>query len=209
MLPGIESSAFGAAIVCEDLVTLSLGRAQRLRRGSRLGTVRGWLAALVGRRRRPALVERWERRTPCPACADAATAETRYLDTMLTFVDDDALRTAYARSDGLCVPHLVRAVEQGRDERRVDTLVARTRETWARLGRDLAGFVSKHDYRSREPYTPDEAAACARAFEMLAGAPGVFGPAARGTGAVGGLAPGTPAPTLESAPGTPGAREAP
>jgi hypothetical protein len=202
MLPDIESSAFGAAIVCEDLVTLALRRAQRRRRGSRLATVRRWLAALARPRRRPALVERWERRTPCPACADAAATETRYLDTMLAFVEDDALRAAYARSDGLCVPHLVRAVEQGREDGPADTLVARTRETWARLGRDLAAFVRKHDYRNREPYTPGEASACARAFEMLSGAPGVFGPAARGTADMRGLATGPPRPG--AAPRAPG-----
>jgi hypothetical protein len=172
MLPEIASSAFGAAIICEDLVTRVLRQTHRLRRGSQL---RRWLTALRGRRRRPTLVEGWALRTPCPACTDAAPTEARYLDTMVTFADDEALRVAYARSDGLCLPHVVLAVERGNEN--ADTLVARTREAWARIGRDLATFVSKHDHRNREPYTEAEAAACARAFEMLAGARGIFGSA--------------------------------
>jgi hypothetical protein len=168
MLPEVVGSAFGAAIICEDLVRRVLRRTQTSRRGSR---PRGWLAAL--RRRRPALLELWARRTPCPACADAGATEARYLDTMVTFIDDDALREAYALSDGLCLPHLILAVERASEN--ADRLVARTRATWVRIGRDLAAFVRKHDHRNREPYTEAEAAACARAFEMLAGAPGVFG----------------------------------
>jgi hypothetical protein len=133
----------------------------------------GWLGGLRRRRRRATLVDLWAGRTPCPGCVDAAATETRYLDTLLTFVDDDALGAAYALSDGLCAPHLVLAVERG--AARADTLVTRTRHAWARVGRELSAFVSKHDHRNRQPYTEAEATSPARALEMLAGAPGVFG----------------------------------
>jgi hypothetical protein len=177
MLKDLETSAFGAAIVCEDLVTLAVRRTQRLRRRGRLGALRAWLGA--PRRRRPALVDLYARRAACGACVDAADTEARYLETLLHVVDDEALRAAYTSSDGLCVPHVVLAVERGSAPPAVDALVARTRETWARLGRELAGFVSKHDHRNREPVTDAEASSRARAFEMLAGAPGVFGAQAR------------------------------
>jgi hypothetical protein len=175
MLPDVASSAFGAAILCEDLVTRAVRRTQRPRRGLRLGAVGRWLAALVGRRRRPALVEAHARRAPCPACVDTAQTQERYLETLAHFIDDEALRAAYAQSDGLCVPHVILAVEQGRETAHVETLVARTREAWAGIGRDLAAFVAKHDHRNREPYTEAEATSRARAFEMLTGARGVFG----------------------------------
>jgi len=174
MLPDVESSAFGAAILCEDLVTRALRRTQRLRRASRLGTAGRWLAALLGRRWRPALVELHEGRAPCPACVDIARTQARYLETLVHFIDDAALRAAYAQSDGLCVPHVILVVEQGTETARVETLVARTREAWSRIGRDLAAFVGKHDHRNREPYTEAEATSRARAFEMLAGARGVL-----------------------------------
>jgi uncharacterized protein DUF6062 len=171
----VEGSAFGAAILCEDLVTRALRRTRRLRRGSRPGAVRRWLGALLGRRHRPALVELHERRAPCPACVDAARTQARYLETLVQFIDDEAMRAAYAQSDGLCVPHVILAVEQGSEPAHVEALVARTREAWVRIGRDLAAFIGKHDHRNREPYTEAEAISRARAFEMLAGARGVFG----------------------------------
>ena len=65
--------------------------------------------------------------------------------------------------------------ENGRLQEQAGTLVERTREKWRRLGQDIASFVSKHDYRNREPFTEAERASYARAFEMLAGAKSVFG----------------------------------
>ena len=163
MLPQAGGAALGTAIIWEDLVRRMLARTRERRRP------RAWLAGL--RRRRPTLVDLWKRRATCPACAESAKSEARYLDTLLGFAGDPELSAAYTLSDGLCVPHLVSAVERGRT--RAEPLLACTRQAWARIGRDLAGFLGKHDHRNREPYTEAEATACARAFEMLAGAPGV------------------------------------
>ena len=170
MLADVAGSTFGAAIIYEDLVTRLLRRTSDPGHGARPA---GWLGSLRGRRRRATLVDVWKRRTACPACVDANAAETRYLDSLLAFADDEALRAAYALSDGLCAPHLVQAVERG--EEHADALVTRTRQAWARVGRDLAAFVGKHDHRNRQPFTEAEAEARARALELMAGAPGVFG----------------------------------
>jgi len=116
----------------------------------------------------------YRERAECPACAAAADAERRYLVTLVTFIEDGDLAAAYARSDGLCVPHLFAVLEHD-GERQARVLVDRTREKWARLGQDIGSFVSKHDYRNHDPYTEAEAASYARAFEMLAGAKSVFG----------------------------------
>jgi hypothetical protein len=170
MLADVAGSTFGTAIIYEDLMTRLLRRIGEPKHGSRPTR---WLAGLRSRRRQATLAELWKRRAACPGCVDAAATEARYLDTLLTFAADDALRAAYALSDGLCLPHLVQALERGGE--RADALVTPTRQAWARTSRDLAAFVEKHDHRNRRPYTEAEAAACARALETLAGAPGVFG----------------------------------
>ena len=170
MLADIAGSTFGTAIVYEDLVGRLLRRTADLRQRPRAA---GWLRGLRRRRPRATLAELWKRRTACPGCVEAAATETRYLDTLLAHIEDETLRAAYTLSDGLCAPHLVLAVE--RDHPNAATLITRTRQAWARLGRDLSAFVGKHDHRNRQPYTEAEAAACARALETLAGAPAVFG----------------------------------
>jgi hypothetical protein len=168
MLAETTGAALGVAIVYEDLVT------RLLRRSAGKSTPSGrWLRGLRRRRALSSLVELWKRRAPCPACVDAGATEGRYLDVLLASIDDEPLRTVYALSDGLCAPHLVLAVERG--DVRADALVARTRQAWARISRDLSAFVGKHDHRTRQPFTEAEAASRARALELLAGAPGVFG----------------------------------
>lgn len=104
-----------------------------------------------------------------------AESETRYLQAAMQFVDDPQLDRAYERSQGLCVPHVIRALELGAGSPWADQLVARTLPKWTELRRDLTGFITKHEYRNAEPFTEAEGTAYLRAFEVLGGASGVFG----------------------------------
>lgn len=175
MLLEVERAIFGSALIYEELVKLALSRTERLGERAELPRPRGWLATLLGGRRRSSSVEGYRGRAECPACAAAADTERRYLATVVTFIDDGDLAAAYAQSEGLCVPHLFAVLEHDGDRREARVLVDRTREKWARLGQEISSFVSKHDYRNQEPYSQAEAASYARAFEMLAGAKSVFG----------------------------------
>ena len=175
MLLEIENSLFGAAILDEDLATLALRRTEGLGERPRRPGGWAWLAALTGRPRRSSILELYRKRAVCPACASAADTEGRCLQTLVRFVDDGDLQAAYARSNGLCLPHLFAAVEQNALSSGAKALVERTREKWGRVGQDVTSFMSKHDYRNREPYTAAEAASYRRAFGMLVGANGVFG----------------------------------
>jgi hypothetical protein len=175
MLLEVEHAIFGSALIYEELVKLALSRTERLDGRADPPRPRGWLSTLLRGPRRSSSVEGYRGRAECPACTAAADTERRYLSTMVASIDDGDLAAAYAQSDGLCVPHLFAVLERDGERREARVLVDRTREKWARLGRELSSFVSKHDYRNREPYTPAEAASSARAFEMLAGARSVFG----------------------------------
>jgi hypothetical protein len=178
MLLEMEQTRFGSAILYEDLLRLALQRVEpsdtqvRPSRRRRLG-----LGSLL---RRATAGERHRGRTACPICGTTSEAERRYLDTLTAHIEDGDVLAAYARSDGLCVPHLFTALEVGRHRPRLRDLVARTREKWARLRGELQSFVAKHDYRNQAPYTESEATATARASALLAGARGVFGNDAHG-----------------------------
>lgn len=178
MLRETSVPAFGSSIIYDDLLRLAGRRLEPTIQGPR-GPL-GWLLRRFGRRRSPAMVERYRHRATCPACDETAGAEARYLRTALEFADDAQFDAAYGRSHGLCVPHLIRALEIGADGDRAAALIARTLPKWAELRRDLAGFIGKHEYRSSQRFTEAEGTAYLRAFEILAGAPGVFGNAAHG-----------------------------
>jgi hypothetical protein len=108
-------------------------------------------------------------KTPDPAFGSSII----YADLLRLAIE--RLDIAYGRSQGLCVPHAIRALELGAGSPRADQLIARTLSKWAELPRDLSGFVAKHDYRNIEPFTEAEGTAYLRAFEALVGASGVFG----------------------------------
>jgi len=175
MLLEIEHAMFGAAIIYEDLLRLALKRIEHLDASAGASRRPGWLFTLFHRPPRTTHGQPHLARSACPVCVTAAETESRYLEALVTFIDEGDLLAAYARSDGLCVSHLFAALEVGGDRPQARTLVTRTREKWTRLRQELESFVAKHDYRNRELYTEAEATSYTRAFDLLAGARGIFG----------------------------------
>lgn len=201
MLLEAADAKSGAAIIYEDLIRVFLQRVRRLR--DRPASLRARaLARLIHRRPGPAVVELRRRRKACPVCAWCGEAETGYLLTLLRFVDDPQFARAYAKSDGICAPHLFAAVEMGAGTQGLACLLDRALAKWDELRRDLDRFVSKHDYRNREPFTEAEASSYRRAFEMLAGRRGVWGNDVRGPAR--GAPPGARLASAEGAANAPG-----
>jgi hypothetical protein len=176
MLRETTDPAFGSAILCEDLLRVLMRRFERSTRRDVTRETGPWqrLLALFGRPRIPVIVQVHRRRAPCPACARLAEAEDRYVETALQFAQDPQFERAYRKSQGLCVPHALCALDIGAGGAAAHELLTRTLPKWAELRRDLAGFVGKHDYRNREPYTEAEGSAYPRAIEALTGTPGLF-----------------------------------
>jgi hypothetical protein len=180
MLLDAGSVATGAAIVYEDVLRACRRRVARLRdrRVSPFARLLGWLRAVAERVPAPALprlVERYHERARCPVCARLVAAEAHYVATVVDGMEDPSFRRAYGRSAGLCLPHLVRAVERRGGTPGVVPLLEATLEKWEALGRDLQSFVAKNEYRNAEPITADEADSYRRTFEVVAGRRGVFG----------------------------------
>jgi uncharacterized protein DUF6062 len=177
MLRDVSDPAFGSAILYDDFLRVAIDRFER--KATRVVTPpRGLLGRLGrwGRRaRRSLLVELHRRRAACPGCSLVAESEERYVELALQFVDDPEFDGAYRRSQGLCVPHAVQALQLGAGTVEARQLIMRTLPKWGELRRDLQGFIGKHDYRKRQPFTEAESTAHLRALEMSAGAPGLFG----------------------------------
>jgi hypothetical protein len=174
MLAETPNAPSGAAILYEDLVRSALDRLRRLRDRPVMFHVRR-LRRMFALRRRPTIVELHRRRSACPACASGVEGERRYLSTLTLFVDDPQLAGAYAKSDGLCVPHQLAAVDLSPGTAELARLLDLTIRKWDALRGDLEGFIGKHDYRNRVPFTEAEASSYRRAFEVVAGRRGVWG----------------------------------
>jgi hypothetical protein len=178
MMLEIDAGRFGPSILYEDLLGRACDRvatAAVRAAAPRAGTWRAWLRRLTERRRRSRIVEPHTLRPACSLCVAAATAERGHLETLLTFFDDGDLQASYASADPVCLPHLMRATELMPGAPTLAALIDRTREKWMKVRRDLQSFIEKHDHRNTRAFTDDEAASYVRAFEILAGAKGLFG----------------------------------
>jgi hypothetical protein len=178
MLLEVDAGRFGPSILYEDLLRRAcdgLAPADVPARPSRFRAWRAWLAGIGRRTARPRLGEPYAQRPACRLCAEAAAAERHHLVTLVRCIDDADLHAAYAAADAVCVPHLVRAIALTSGSPALARLIEHTRAKWARVRQDLQSFIEKHDYRNVAGYTDAEAASYVRAFEILAGARGLFG----------------------------------
>ena len=176
MLREVSDPAFGSAIMYEDFLRVAIQRFERkadqLVRSPR--GLLGWLSRLGRQARRSLLAEVYRQRAVCPGCHLVAESEADYVRVALQFIDDPQFDRAYRRSQGLCVPHTLQAIQLGAGTTDAQPLVTRTLPKWAELRRDLQGFADKHDYRNRRPFTEAESTAYLRAIEVLTGARGLF-----------------------------------
>src|SRR5262245_53249337 len=150
LLPEIHSSASGAAIVYADVLRVCIDRMRQHDRVrsrvaaflDRLGLGRAWA------RYRSRVVALYDARPACPVCARGAAAESGYLDTLLALLSDPQLAAAYEQSHGLCLPHLLRAIDGEAERRALGELCRQTLAKWETLRQDLERFVAKYDYRN-------------------------------------------------------------
>ena len=160
--------AFGLAILYRDVIT-AVGKDLTHAQDKGLAAARGLL------RQEPAppgqaTARRLTARRPCPAC----TVETDVADTSLTMLaqrlDDSDMGQAFAASQGLCLPHLRRALALAQDAHVVEVLPSKQARVLEGLAGELSEFIRKHDYRFTKEGLGAERDAYVRAIAILVGA---------------------------------------
>jgi hypothetical protein len=160
--------SLGLAIIYQDiLATVS--------KNLRLGAAAPALPRVGLLRRLPSLGERLARLVApgrsCPACAVCEEMTAAALGALLKSVAGAELGNDYEGSDGLCLPHLRRALAQASDGMVVAALVNRQIAAITSLDRELAEFIRKHDHRFRREQMGDEKDSWQRAIDMAVGQP--------------------------------------
>lgn len=129
----------------------------------------------VSRRQKEHVRRRLEAQTAspaCPVCADVATAQERNLHWLITGCADPVFRSRYAASDGLCLPHLRRAVEQAAvtDPNAARFLIRLAVLKGEALLTDLDEYIRKRGWEHRfEEMSENEQTAASRAARFLGG----------------------------------------
>lgn len=106
----------------------------------------------------------------CPACAHVEQMEGIYLDTLLDhLLGQDGLLADYRASDGLCLPHLGRALALVRDHATFDALIDAQQLIWQALVDQLSEAIRKNDWRFQDEPKGEEMKAWLKALAALAG----------------------------------------
>ena len=103
--------------------------------------------------------------------SDRTKAAQRAVQVLLDHLREPDTLAAYSASDGLCLPHLRRALAEARPRHReaVASLAAAMSTRLQGLEAELAEYVRKHDYRFRGEAFGEERAAPARALARFVG----------------------------------------
>jgi hypothetical protein len=165
MLIGFGDS-LGTALLYRDQVAHALRDVQQAAREGRRPGRRLWR----GHAASPAAVLRTLRSgAPCPACAIALDAETRYLTLLLAALDDPEMRRALERSSFLCLPHLMRALDLARSADQSTALLEMAEGVLRRLHGELTELIRKRDYRFAHEPRGQEQTSWVRAVAHLVG----------------------------------------
>ena len=105
----------------------------------------------------------------CPACIALEGNEKMYLDVLRENINDEQFSLVYKSSDGLCLPHFLRAVKMAKSKEHRDFLVRVQAEKIEILCGELSEFIRKHDYRFSGEGYGKEADSWVRAIEMVVG----------------------------------------
>jgi len=110
----------------------------------------------------------------CAVCESVHKTENVYLNDLLEFFDDPQLQSRFARSVGLCLPHLQMAVDEFPNHSNLLRLLEVEREKFSALEGELTEFHRKRDYRFAHEPAGREYTSWRRALELFAGKRGVF-----------------------------------
>lgn len=117
----------------------------------------------------------WRAGKGCPVCARLQRSERDSLRVLLDYFDEEEFAGQFARSGGLCIPHLCRALDGAPEHRSLPALIAAHCARWTALQAELDEFIRKHDYRFASEPMGAEGDSWSRTLEVLAGRPGLFG----------------------------------
>lgn len=146
---GIRGNALGLAIIYNDIL---------------LTVMQGW-DAKPGKWTQPLGVTQ-----RCVVCEQQEESSRYYMNDLVNGVrGEEDMRAALQRSNGLCMAHLLRALDQLKDAKWQEWLVRLQRPHMEAIHKQLLEFIRKNDYRFAGEEFGEERDSWKRATEMGSG----------------------------------------
>lgn len=131
----------------------------------------GGLARLFNGAPTSALADALAPQKPCPACIVRDDAERRYLQVLGSYTTEKRLQAAFAKSDGLCLPHFRGVLGFAREAENTRLLIEVQVAKWTAIKQELELFLHKMDAHYHEQMGT-EATSWLRALARVAGEEG-------------------------------------
>jgi hypothetical protein len=169
-LAATPNAPFGSAIISQDLLQTILANLPARITGEPAGAWAALRSAFGNGPDRISTAGALRGAGSCPACRHFNEFARMYAEILVTGLEQEAAHAAYSRSAGVCLPHLLLALEYSTSETGLDRLLAHQLEAWRELVEDLAEFIRKHDYRFHaEGLDPRQRDVWRRALNALSG----------------------------------------
>lgn len=167
--PGM-GEALGISIIYHDILNVLLLRlpdAPAIESDQTPGLMR-WLNRNEQSADRFAAIDQaLELQAPCLVCEHRIKIEQLHLDALVTMLAEDEFIPILAGSQGLCLPHFLRAIRSAGAGENAQRLFQLQSESMTGLKVDLAEFVRKNDYRFADEGFGHESDAWKRALRLF------------------------------------------
>ena len=124
-------------------------------------------------RKRPTFAHGLAQERACPVCVTAQEAENSFTELLLAHLDDEKLYSAYADGEGLCLPHLIGALDRVEDEESLQRLIRPQAGRYQLMLVELDEFIRKRDHRFRKEEYGTEGDVWLRAMNAIVGGAGM------------------------------------
>jgi hypothetical protein len=124
--------------------------------------------------KRRATHARQRRLEECPACRTQNECRKRYCSTLVEWLHDQEMRSAFEAAHGLCVPHFLVLLDMAMDTKAEAFLIEMQRVRMNSLLQELEEFCRKHDYRFSGEGFGSESDSWSRAIRMMVGEDDAF-----------------------------------
>jgi hypothetical protein len=164
--------ALGFSIIYRDILNSVLTRLEE--DGSAAHSSRHWTSLLrqVPEQARTLMQRLLNAITPakrCPVCEHRDEMTRMILSVMVDGLNEQELIDALEASDGLCLPHLQKSLEQVRDVSACELLLGVQRGKLETLRAELMEFIRKNDYQVAQEGFGREGDAWLRAVALIVG----------------------------------------
>ena len=170
-----HGASLGAAILMDNIVLVAMREMEKAKFETQPGfSLRQMFGALGSAQPSGAtagLVEALGPQTHCPVCVAVDKSEDYFLTALINHLAAvDGLAEYYKKSDGLCLPHLRKALARVSNETTYNALIEAQMAVWTDLRAHLAEFIRKKDHRFTGEKIGEEGDSWLRGIEAVSGA---------------------------------------